>query len=270
MHGRAGHSRCATARVVLAAAACMLSLPTPRAQGQAEFVPVTDAMLRAPDPGDWPMWRRTLDGWGYSPLDQIDRGNVGDLRLEWSRALRRGGRQQGTPLVYDGVLYMPNPSDVIQAIDAATGDLLWEYQRPLPDDACERILPGVCTTNRNLAIYDDLIIDTSVDEFVFALDAQTGELVWRHRSSITGRIRRTRAPARSSPTARSSPGGAACPRPDRTPASSPRTTRGRARSCGGGEPSRGRESRATRRGAACPTSSAATSGRGWRRASTPS
>ena len=89
-------------------------------------MPVTDAMLQAPSPGDWPMWRRTLDGWGYSPLDQIDRANVGDLRLVWSRALRAGGRQQGTPLVYDGVLYMPNPSDVIQAIDAATGDLLWE------------------------------------------------------------------------------------------------------------------------------------------------
>ncbi|MCE2541560.1 MAG: pyrrolo-quinoline quinone, partial [Acidobacteria bacterium] len=64
-----------------------------------DFVPVTDAMLQAPAPGDWPMWRRTLDGWGYSPLDQIDRDNVGDLRLVWSRALRAGGRQQGTPLV---------------------------------------------------------------------------------------------------------------------------------------------------------------------------
>ena len=143
-----------------------------------EFVPVTDAMLQAPAPDDWLMWRRTLDGWGYSPLDQIDRDNVGELRMVWSRALSPGGRQQGTPLVYDGVLYMPNPSDVIQAIDAATGDLLWEYRRDLPDDACERIMPGVCTTNRNLAIYDNLIIDTSVDEYVFALDARTGELVW--------------------------------------------------------------------------------------------
>ena len=152
--------------------------PPLHAQAPREFVPVTDAMLQAPSDDDWLMWRRTLDGWGYSPLDQIDRSNVGDLRLVWSRALSAGGRQQGTPLVYDGVLYMPNPSDVIQAIDAVTGDLIWEYRRSLPDDACERILPGVCTTNRNLAIYENLIIDTSVDEFIFALDARTGELVW--------------------------------------------------------------------------------------------
>ncbi|MCY4028816.1 MAG: PQQ-binding-like beta-propeller repeat protein [Acidobacteria bacterium] len=163
---------------VLAFAAGAAAPPPLQAQAPREFVPVTDAMLQAPSDDDWLMWRRTLDGWGYSPLDQIDRSNVGDLRLVWSRALSAGGRQQGTPLVYDGVLYMPNPSDVIQAIDAVTGDLIWEYRRSLPDDACERILPGVCTTNRNLAIYENLIIDTSVDEFIFALDARTGELVW--------------------------------------------------------------------------------------------
>ena len=142
------------------------------------LVPVTDAMLQHPDPGDWLMWRRTLDSWGYSPLEQVDRGNVGDLRLVWSRGLHMPGRQQGTPIVYDGVMYMPNPSDVIQAIDAVSGDLIWEYHRPLPDDVCERVLPGVCTTNRNLAMYESLIIDTSVDEYAFALDAGTGELVW--------------------------------------------------------------------------------------------
>ena len=103
---------------------------------------------------------------------------MADLRLVWSRALNAPGRQQGTPLIYDGVMYMPNPNDVIQAIDAVTGDLIWEYRRALPPDACERILPGVCTINRNLVIYDTLIIDTSVDEYIFALDARTGELVW--------------------------------------------------------------------------------------------
>ena len=76
-------------------------------------------------PDDWLMWRRTLDGWGYSPLADIDSTNVKDLRLVWSRALHAPGRQQGTPLVYDRVLFMPSPSDVVPAIDAVTGDIIW-------------------------------------------------------------------------------------------------------------------------------------------------
>ena len=98
------------------------------AQSRPDFVPVTDAMLYDPAPGDWLTWRRTPDGWGYSPMEQIDRRNVGDLRMVWSRGLS-AGNQQGTPLVHDGVMYMPNPDDVIQAIDAASGDLLWEHRR---------------------------------------------------------------------------------------------------------------------------------------------
>ncbi len=123
------------------------------------------------------MWRRTLNGWGYSPLDQIDRGNVGQLQLVWSRGLGPG-LQQGTPLVYDGVMYMPNPRDLIQAIDAATGDLRWEYRRDWPDDLEDYMLGALTDLNRNLAIYNRQIIDTSGDDYVFALDAVTGELVW--------------------------------------------------------------------------------------------
>ena len=143
-------------------------------QTSSEFKPVTDAMLQDPAAEDWLMWRRTLNGWGYSPLDQVTTENVDDLQLVWSRALT-DGRQQGTPLVYDGVLYMPNPRDVIQAIDAVSGDLLWEYRREVPDDVGDA---GLRTNNRNIAIYDNLIIDTSIDGYVFALDAGTGDLVW--------------------------------------------------------------------------------------------
>ena len=143
-------------------------------QTSSEFKPVTDAMLQDPAAEDWLMWRRTLNGWGYSPLDQVTTENVGDLQLVWSRALTEG-RQQGTPLAYDGVLYMPNPRDVIQAIDAVSGDLLWEYRREVPDDVGDA---GQRTNNRNIAIYDNLIIDTSIDGYVFALDAGTGDLVW--------------------------------------------------------------------------------------------
>ena len=139
--------------------------------------PVTDAMLQDPDPADWLMWRRTLDNWGHSPLDQIDADNVDDLELVWSRPLH-SGVQEGTPLVYDGVMFFPNPSDVIQAMDGATGELLWEYARSLPTDLNVYFpVPGI---NRNLAIYENKIINTSADDYLFALDVATGELVWEH------------------------------------------------------------------------------------------
>ena len=147
------------------------------AQGQVQnFTPVTDAVLQDPDPEDWLSWRRTLDGWGYSPLDQVNRDNVGSLRLVWTRPLRPGG-QEGTPLAYGGALYFPNPNDILQAIDAVTGDLIWEYRRDLPDDLGDYLIASLMDTNRNLAVWNNLIIDTSTDDYVFALDATTGELV---------------------------------------------------------------------------------------------
>ncbi len=159
--------------------ACVVALSTTTAHAQptAEFVPVTDAMLQEPAPGDWLMWRRTLDGWGYSPLDQITRDNVGQLRLVWTRGMSPGS-QQGTPLAYGGVMYLPNPRDIIQAIDAASGDLIWEHRREVPDGIERFLLGTLFHVNRNIAIYDNLIIDTSVDDHVFALDVATGDQVW--------------------------------------------------------------------------------------------
>ena len=61
-------------------------------------------MLQNPDPDDWLMWRRTLDSWGYSPLNQVDRGNISELREVWSQALVQEGSQQGTPIVYNGIM----------------------------------------------------------------------------------------------------------------------------------------------------------------------
>jgi alcohol dehydrogenase (cytochrome c) len=84
-------------------------------------------MLDAPPASDWLMYRRTYDSWGYSPLDQVHRDNVGELELVWSRAMT-SGRQYVTPLAYRGVLYVENPRDIVQALDARTGDLLWEWR----------------------------------------------------------------------------------------------------------------------------------------------
>jgi alcohol dehydrogenase (cytochrome c) len=142
------------------------------------FAPVTSPMLQEPDPADWLMWRRTLNSWGYSPLRQIDRGNVANLKMVWSRGMGPGV-QEATPLVHQGVMYLPNPSDYIQAIDGATGELKWEYKRQIPEDL-GKFIP-VPSINRNLAIFGDKIIDTSQDDFLFALDAVTGKLAWETR-----------------------------------------------------------------------------------------
>jgi len=141
----------------------------------ADFVPVTDEMLANPDDGDWLMWRRTLNHWGYSPLDQLTPETVGDLELVWSRGMGPGN-QESTPLVYDGVMYLPNPRDIIQAIDAATGDLIWEYRRQLPADLADYV--NLNDITRALSIYDDKIIHMTGDGFIVALNAQTGAVEW--------------------------------------------------------------------------------------------
>jgi alcohol dehydrogenase (cytochrome c) len=157
--------------------AATLSLATTAVAQEAivSFTPVTDAMLADPAPADWPMWRRTLDNWGYSPLDEITRRNVAQLRMVWTRPLAAGD-QEGTPLVHDGILFFPNPFDITQAFNAATGDLLWEYRRRVPDDVGDYFpAPG---NNRNLAIYDNLILDNGADGYAYAIDARTGQLAW--------------------------------------------------------------------------------------------
>jgi alcohol dehydrogenase (cytochrome c) len=158
------------------ALAIAISLATSVMAAERELVPVTDAMLADPDPADWLMWRRTLDSLGFSPLDDIDRNNVARLKLAWSVDLDAAPSQEGISLVYDGVLYFPGPSDVTTAFEAASGKKLWEHRRELPADLGQFV--PFPQTNRNLAIYDRLIIDNGADDFIYALDAATGELVW--------------------------------------------------------------------------------------------
>lgn len=136
-----------------------------------KVTPVTDEMLLNPPDGDWLMWRRTYNGWGYSPLDQINKENVGDLQLAWAWGMTPGGRTQETPLVHDGVIYIQNSTHLIQALNGATGELIWEYQHELPDDVSPN---GV----RSKSIYEDKLIVSTRDGHLIALDTKTGQLVW--------------------------------------------------------------------------------------------
>src|SRR6185295_12206265 len=108
-------------RIVTAAIVMLLASFVTTAQVK-EFKPVTEAMLANPDPADWPSWRRTLDGWGYSPLKQINTQNVHQLQLVWSWTLN-AGLSQPTPLVSGGLMFVPIPGGGAQALDGATGDL---------------------------------------------------------------------------------------------------------------------------------------------------
>ncbi len=137
----------------------------------AGFVPVDDGMLADPDPGDWLMYRRTYDAWAFSPLDEIDAANVSGLTLAWSRAMQPG-EQETTPLVYDGTMYLAHPGDVLQALDAATGDLIWEYR-------AESVESGK-TRMRNIALYGNRLFHFTKNEpHLIALDARDGSLLWK-------------------------------------------------------------------------------------------
>ena len=163
---------CVVAAFVLIAAATPAA---PAVAQDGDFAPVTDAMLQSPDPADWLNWRRTLDGWGYSPLDEIDRDNAHRLQLAWAWPMAPGVNQP-TPLVHDGVMYLPSPGNVVQAVDAVTGDRVWEYQRDLSAMVDSVLSPR----SRSIAIYGDKIYLNAADAHIVALDARTGEVAWDH------------------------------------------------------------------------------------------
>jgi len=135
--------------------------------------PVTEARLKSPEPENWLMYRGNYASWGYSPLDQIRRENVSELAPLWTFSTGVGEGHQSPPIVNDGVMYLTTPWHQVLALDARTGDLLWRYQRDLPDD-----LKGLHPANRGVALYLDKVYLATLDAFVVALEARTGDLVW--------------------------------------------------------------------------------------------
>ncbi|MGJ8688914.1 MAG: PQQ-binding-like beta-propeller repeat protein [Gammaproteobacteria bacterium] len=131
------------------------------------FVPLTDADMINPDPSDWLMMRGNYQAHSYSALDQVNRSNVKDLKLEWVWSMHEGASEPA-PIVYNGIMYLINTSNIIQALDAATGELIWEHH-------------GGSETRedmRNISIYGDKIIHATTDARLMALDARTGEKIW--------------------------------------------------------------------------------------------
>jgi len=142
------------------------------------FVPLTDAMLRNPAPGDWPMLRHDYSASSYSPLDEITADNAHLLQLAWIWPMEEGGTNQPSPLAYRGTIYLNNTQGVVQAIDGSDGSLIWQH----------RLEAGV--SMRGMALYDDKLFLQSAGRLV-ALNAATGETEWNvampdSRSSSSG------------------------------------------------------------------------------------
>ena len=147
----------------------------------AEFEPVTTEMLERPDPADWLMLGRTYDEQRFSPLDQVNQSNVNALRMAWTRGLP-AGVESTIPIVYDGVLYVVSPINSVLALDATSGDLIWEDARETGPEFAQPMLAAI--SSKSLAIYHDMIYYTSPDGFLIALDARDGSVRWEVESFI--------------------------------------------------------------------------------------
>lgn len=158
----------ATAVVALAAGGSAAS-----AQGIGDYKAVTQERLENPEPGNWLMFRGNYAGWGYSPLDQITAENVKELVPVWSLSTGQAEAHQAPPIVNNGVMFVTTPNNVALAIDAKSGDLLWRYERELPED-----LVQLHPTNRGVALFGDKVFMATVDACVVALSATTGEVAW--------------------------------------------------------------------------------------------
>ena len=154
------------------ALACLIS-PTARAGSIESYSPVTAARLENPEPGNWLLYRRTYDGQGYSPLDQINASNVKDLIPVWTFSTGVMEGHEAPPIVNNGVMFVATPMGQVIAINAKTGEEYWRYKRQLPDDLFQ-----LHPTSRGVGLWDDKVYFATTDDHVVALEAKSGKVLW--------------------------------------------------------------------------------------------
>ena len=152
--------------------ASAMLLPAVAAAG--DYSTVTDARLNNPEPENWLMYRGNREGWGFSPLAQINTGNVKDLAPAWAFSTDVTEGHQSPPMVNDGIMFITTPQNQTIALDAETGDLIWRHQSEISEELFQ-----LHPTNRGAALYGDNVYVTTTDCFVVALNAKTGEEVWK-------------------------------------------------------------------------------------------
>lgn len=160
-----------TAGYVLAQAA-----PTATAPAVPNYTAVTDARLLNPEPENWLMYKGNYSLWAYSPLAQINKDNVADLVPVWTYSTGQTASHEAPPIVNNGVMFVTGAYNTLFVFDATNGNLLWSYQRDLPQD----VYPELCcdVNNRGVALYGNNVYMATLDAHLLAFDATTGKMLW--------------------------------------------------------------------------------------------
>jgi alcohol dehydrogenase (cytochrome c) len=145
-----------------------------------DYEPVTAEMLLNPPAEEWLMWRGNYSNHGYSELDLINKETVGDLELAWAWPMAEAGIQQTAPLVHDGVMFLMTNNNIVEALDAKTGDLIWQYRHVLAE------LPSTWSYQANqarrqknsIALFEDKVVLTTADAKIVVLNATDGKVAW--------------------------------------------------------------------------------------------
>jgi alcohol dehydrogenase (cytochrome c) len=139
---------------------------------------VNSERLRAAEtnPDEWLMYSGSYNGWRHTSLAEITPANVAQLRIRWIKQFDITGTIiEATPLVIDGVIFMVAEAGHVVALDDKTGDVIWEYKRPVPPD-----LPLIAgPVNRGLAVHGSTIFFGSLDGYLIAIDANDGKVIWQ-------------------------------------------------------------------------------------------
>ena len=138
-----------------------------------EYSNVTQERLNNPEPENWLMYRGNYEGWGYSALEQINASNVKNLRPVWTLSTGVVEGHQAPPIVNNGMMFVATPMNQVMAIDAKSGDLLWRYQKEIPEELFQ-----LHPTSRGVGLWEDMVYLAATDATLVALDAKTGEVKW--------------------------------------------------------------------------------------------
>ena len=137
---------------------------------------IDGARIIKADGGEWLSYGRTYDEQRFSPLDQINTGNVGELGLAWYADLDTARGQEATPLVIDGKIYVTTAWSKVKAFDATTGKPLWDYDPKVPGETGVKACCDV--VNRGLAAWGNMLFLGTLDGRLIALDRGTGREIW--------------------------------------------------------------------------------------------